>query len=145
MKIMGKSRINVQQKPNHYQYLDLLKQYLDFFNSNLPKDKIIFVFPPANIIDRTIMHILDKMTKHKIMLLFTVIENLPVAFPQLQKISRIFKFRNRYDLTFLPAETKTKLFQTEICGVPNHKKTASYLAFINLMPDRVSEWDCVSK
>ena len=77
----------------------------DFFcvNPKLLKNRIIYAFPPKNIINKVIYHLSKYYKNHKVVLIMHVFEEWPAAFPRLLQIGAKTK-KLKSPITVIPAE-----------------------------------------
>ena len=105
----------------------------DFFCHNPArlKGKILYAFPPKNIIDKAIYHLTRYYKHHKVMLIMHVFNEWPPATPQLIQIgAKMQKLES--PCTVIPAEFQLEIDGHMHYGFYNNKPKATYLCSWNI-------------
>ena len=65
----------------------------DFFcmNPNVLKNRILYAFPPKNIVNQAIYHLAKYYKNHRVILLIHIFQEWPAAFPKLVQIGATIK------------------------------------------------------
>ena len=94
----------------------------DFFSTDPRKlqKEVLFLFPPKNLLTKTIMHIVRYYTTHKMVLVYHQFNEVPMAVPYLKEFrqrSLVFKEPR----TIIPAEFQLKIQDQLFYGFWNRK------------------------
>ena len=105
----------------------------DFFcvNPNMLKNRILYAFPPKNIINKAIYHLFKYYKNHKVILVFHVFQEWPAAFPRLTQIGAKVKELTHIQ-AIVPAEFQLKYKDQLHYGFWNNKSKMMAVAYWNI-------------
>ena len=104
----------------------------DFFSTNPEKlkNEVLFVFPPKNLITKTIMHLVRYYENHQIVLVYHQFNEIPMGIPHLAGFKQR-KLEFYEPRTIIPAEFQLKIEDQLFYGFWNKKAKALKILALN--------------
>ena len=104
----------------------------DFFSTNPEKLKkeILYVFPPKNLLTKTVMHLVRYYAKHKIVLVYHQFNEVPMAIPHLSGFQKRY-LHFKKPRTIIPAEFQLTINNQLFYGFWNKKAKALKILALN--------------
>ena len=106
----------------------------DFFTvkPSALESEILWIFPPKNLINQTIAHLVRYFRKHRFLLVFHSFGEIPLALPSLLDLGGRLHSFSRFPATIIPAE-KELIFKTQkFWGIWNEKPRATKIVTLNI-------------
>ena len=94
----------------------------DFFSTDPRKlaKETLFIFPPKNLLTKTVMHIVRYYTTHRMVLVYHQFNEIPLAIPYLANFQQRTLDFNK-PRTIIPAEFQLKIQEQLFYGFWNRK------------------------